>query len=127
MPDQASRDIPKNRNTSRQDFEAATTGGAMGGSSDGGATPGTIAGSMEQTGTTVEQARNMVRNLGEQARFLGLLWLFCGVEGWLCSRIVNRYGDYPQQSLLKRLCDKTLLRHVSEWELLFTRDERQRK
>lgn len=61
-----------------------------------------------------------VRSFGEQARFMGLLWLLCGIEGWLCSRIVNGYGDYSQDSPLKRLCDRTLLRHVSEWELLFT-------
>ena len=61
-----------------------------------------------------------MRSFGEQARFLAVLWLFCGLEGWICSRIVGRHGDYREASLLKRLCDKTLLRHVSEWELLFT-------
>ncbi len=61
-----------------------------------------------------------LRSFGEQARFLVYLWLFCGIEGWIGSLVVRRYGDYSPNSFLKRLCDKTLLRHVSEWELLFS-------
>ncbi|WP_158942080.1 hypothetical protein [Granulicella sp. S190] len=60
----------------------------------------------------------------EQGRFISLLWLFCGAEGWLSGFIVSKYGDYRvdqrMHRLLKRFCDDFLLTYVSEWELLFT-------
>ena len=61
-----------------------------------------------------------LRSFGEQARFLVCLWFGCAVEGWIASILVKHYGDYGPSSLFKRFCDKVLLRHVSEWELLFT-------
>ncbi len=61
-----------------------------------------------------------LRGFLEQARFLGLLWLLCGLEGWLAGRMVSAYGDYPDDSRRKRFCDKFLLTYVSEWEILFT-------
>lgn len=65
-------------------------------------------------------ARAYLRAFGEQARFLVCVWLLTAFEGWCASRILLRYGDFPEGSFQKRLCDKTLLRHVSEWELLLT-------
>lgn len=64
MTDQMTRDIDKDKDTSRQRIQPA---GTMGGSDDGGmgATADTAT---EATGGMTEQARNMVRNLGEQAR-----------------------------------------------------------
>ncbi len=61
-----------------------------------------------------------LRGFLEQSRFLGLLWLLCGLEGWLAGRMVASYGDYPDDSRRKRFCDKFLLTYVSEWEILFT-------
>ena len=61
-----------------------------------------------------------LRSFEEQARFLVWLWLLCGLEGWLAGRVISHYGDMPANSRLKRLCEKTLLLHVSEWQILFT-------
>jgi len=58
------------------------------------------------------------RVLQEQARFVFYLWVLCGLEGWICGKIVIRYGSYSDTS--NRFCDKFLLRHVSEWQILFT-------
>lgn len=66
------------------------------------------------------EAPAYIRGFLEQARFLALLWPLCAVEGWLCGRIVARYGDYSPTSLRKRFCDRVLLTYVSEWEILFT-------
>ncbi len=65
-------------------------------------------------------AEAYLRSFLEQARFLGLLWFLCGLEGWLAGRLVASYGDYPDDSSRKRFCDKFLLTYVSEWEILFT-------
>ena len=61
-----------------------------------------------------------LRVFEEQLRFLAWLWLFTALEGWAAGALVNRYGDFAADSRLKRLCEKTLLRHVSEWQILFT-------
>lgn len=61
-----------------------------------------------------------LRGFLEQTRFVGLLWLLCGLEGWLMGRMVSSYGDYPDDSRRKRFCEKFLLTYVSEWEILFT-------
>lgn len=61
-----------------------------------------------------------IRGFLEQARFLLLLWLLCGLEGWLSGRMVAAYGDYDPRSPRKWFCDKFLLAYVSEWEILFT-------
>lgn len=60
------------------------------------------------------------RSFEEQPRFLLCLWLLCGLEGWLAGIIISHYGDLPSVSRLKRICEKTLLLHVSEWQILFT-------
>jgi hypothetical protein len=61
-----------------------------------------------------------LRGFLEQARFLVALWLLCGLEGWFCGWLVVHYGDYPEDSLRQRFCDRFLLSYVSEWEILFT-------
>ena len=61
-----------------------------------------------------------LRAAAEQARFLTVLWLLCGLEGWLTGRVIRRYGDYPDGSFLRGLCDRFLLKNVSEWQVLFT-------
>lgn len=60
------------------------------------------------------------RVVPEQMRFIFYLWVFCGVEGWVGGEIVTRYGSYAEKSWRKLFCDKFLLRHVSEWQVLFT-------
>ena len=65
-------------------------------------------------------ANAYLRGFLEQARFLLLLWLLCGLEGWWCGHLVARYGDYPEDSPKRRFCDRFLLSSVSEWEVLFT-------
>ena len=65
-------------------------------------------------------ARAYLRSFSEQSRFVLYLWLFCALEGLIAGWAVQRYGDLPEGSLRKRFYDKTLLRHVSEWELLLT-------
>ena len=65
-------------------------------------------------------AHAYLRAFAEQARFLVWLWLLTALEGWCASRIILRYGDLLETSFLRRLCDRTLLSHVSEWELLLT-------
>jgi hypothetical protein len=66
------------------------------------------------------EAPAYTRGFLEQARFLGVLWPLCAIEGWLCGRIVARYGDYKADSWRKWFCDRVLLTYVSEWEILFT-------
>ena len=61
-----------------------------------------------------------LRATAEQARFIGLLWLLCALEGWLLGRVVRNYGDYPDGSFLRGFCDRFLLKNVSEWQILFT-------
>ncbi len=61
-----------------------------------------------------------LRGFYEQVRFLGVLWALCGIEGWLCGRLVFFYGDYDPHSPRKWFCDRFLLTYVSEWEILFT-------
>jgi hypothetical protein len=61
-----------------------------------------------------------IRGFLEQARFIFLLWLLCGLEGWICGRLVASYGDYSPDSLRTKFCDQFLLSYVSEWEILFT-------
>jgi hypothetical protein len=61
-----------------------------------------------------------LRAAAEQARFIVLLWLLCAVEGWQIGRVVRSYGDYPDGSFLRTLCDRFLLKNVSEWQVLFT-------
>lgn len=68
--------------------------------------------------TTILDAYRRV--LKEQARFIVYLWIFCGIEGWIGGEIVTRYGSYAENSRRKAFCDKFLLRHVSEWQVLFT-------
>lgn len=60
------------------------------------------------------------RVLREQIRFIVYLWIFCAGEGLIGGTIVAGYGNYPDSSLRKRFCDIFLLRHVSEWQVLFT-------
>ena len=60
------------------------------------------------------------RSLVEQARFVLWLWILCAIEGCLAGLFVRGYGDYQQNSLCKAICDKFLLKHVSEWQVLFT-------
>ncbi|HEX6442966.1 MAG TPA: hypothetical protein VF007_12315 [Stellaceae bacterium] len=64
MADEMTRDIDKDKDTPRQGTRPA---GTMGGSEGGGmgATAGSIT---EGSGGVTDQARNVVRNLGEQAR-----------------------------------------------------------
>jgi hypothetical protein len=61
-----------------------------------------------------------IRAAAEQARFVGLLWLLCALEGWQIGRVVRRYGDYADGSFLRAFCDRFLLKSVSEWQVLFT-------
>jgi hypothetical protein len=61
-----------------------------------------------------------LRATAEQARFIGLLWLLCAVEGWMLGHVVRNYGDYPDGSFLRAFCDRFLLKNVSEWQILFT-------
>jgi hypothetical protein len=61
-----------------------------------------------------------LRATAEQARFIGLLWFLCAIEGWLTGRVIRRYGDYPDGSFLRGFCDRFLLKNVSEWQVLFT-------
>jgi hypothetical protein len=61
-----------------------------------------------------------LRAAAEQARFIGLLWLLCAIEGWQTGRIIRSYGDYPDGSFLRAFCDRFLLKNVSEWQILFT-------
>jgi hypothetical protein len=61
-----------------------------------------------------------LRAAAEQARFIGLLWLLCAVEGWQTGRVIRSYGDYPDGSFLRAFCDRFLLKNVSEWQVLFT-------
>jgi hypothetical protein len=61
-----------------------------------------------------------LRAAAEQSRFVALLWLLCGVEGWLLGRVIRSYGDYPDGGFLRALCDRFLLKNVSEWQVLFT-------
>jgi len=61
-----------------------------------------------------------LRAAAEQARFIGLLWLLCAVEGWQTGRIIRSYGDYRDGSFLRAFCDRFLLKNVSEWQVLFT-------
>jgi ElaB/YqjD/DUF883 family membrane-anchored ribosome-binding protein len=63
MADQMTRDTEKNKDTSRQGMQSA----GMNSGPDGGGMGETGNTTAEQGGVT-EQARNMVRNLGEQAR-----------------------------------------------------------
>jgi len=63
MADQMTRDTENNKDTSRQAMQTAGTKSGP----DGGGMGETGNSSAEQGGVT-EQARNMVRNLGEQAR-----------------------------------------------------------
>jgi hypothetical protein len=60
------------------------------------------------------------RAAAEQARFISFLWLLCAVEGWIAGRIIRSYGDYADGSFLRTLCDRFLLKNVSEWQVLFT-------
>lgn len=60
------------------------------------------------------------RVLREQARFLIWLWFFCFGEGLINGALVNRYGSFGEKSFLKWICDHVLLKHVSEWQILFT-------
>jgi hypothetical protein len=61
-----------------------------------------------------------LRAAAEQSRFIAILWLLCGVEGWVTGRVIRRYGDYPDGSFLRGFCDRFLLKNVSEWQILFT-------
>jgi hypothetical protein len=61
-----------------------------------------------------------LRAAAEQARFIGLLWLLCAIEGWQTGRVIRSYGDYPDGSFLRAFCDRFLLKNVSEWQILFT-------
>jgi hypothetical protein len=61
-----------------------------------------------------------LRATAEQARFIGLLWFLCALEGWILGRVVRNYGDYPDGSFLRGFCDRFLLKNVSEWQILFT-------
>jgi hypothetical protein len=61
-----------------------------------------------------------LRAFAEQARFIAVLWIFCAIEGWQTGRVIRRYGDYPDGSFLRTLCDRFLLKNVSEWQVLFT-------
>lgn len=56
----------------------------------------------------------------EQCRFIFVLWLFSIFEALGAVWLVRRYGDYTKGSFRKTLCEKFLLVHVSEWQLLFT-------
>lgn len=60
------------------------------------------------------------RTLREQTRFLIWLWSFCFGEGLLNGFIVSRYGSLSEKNPLKWFCDQFLLKHVSEWQILFT-------
>ncbi|GAA3752838.1 hypothetical protein [Terriglobus aquaticus] len=57
----------------------------------------------------------------EQARFLLYLWPLCAFEAWLVGRLVRHYGDFPERSFARWLCDRFLLKQVSEWHVLFSR------
>jgi hypothetical protein len=61
-----------------------------------------------------------LRAAAEQARFIGLLWLLCAIEGWQTGRVIRSYGDYADGSFLRAFCDRFLLKNVSEWQILFT-------
>jgi hypothetical protein len=61
-----------------------------------------------------------LRATAEQARFIGLLWFLCAIEGWMLGRVVRNYGDYADGSFLRAFCDRFLLKNVSEWQILFT-------
>jgi hypothetical protein len=61
-----------------------------------------------------------LRATAEQARFIGLLWFLCAIEGWQTGRVIRGYGDYPDGSFLRAFCDRFLLKNVSEWQILFT-------
>jgi hypothetical protein len=61
-----------------------------------------------------------LRAFSEQARFIAVLWLLCGIEGWHIGYIVRHYGDYTDGSFPRQLCDRFLLKNVSEWQVLFT-------
>ena len=61
-----------------------------------------------------------LRAFKEQARFILWLWALCFLEGALAARFVSGYGDYPDGSFKKALCENFLLKHVSEWQVLFT-------
>lgn len=80
-----------------------------------------------QTGNTTKPPMDVTpiydaywRILREQGRFLAWLWIFCFVEGLVNGLIVNHYGSYGEKNPLKWLCDYFLLKHVSEWQILFT-------
>jgi hypothetical protein len=60
------------------------------------------------------------RVLREQTRFLIWLWSLCFGEGLLNGAIVTWYGSFSDRSPLKWFCDQFLLKHVSEWQILFT-------
>jgi hypothetical protein len=60
------------------------------------------------------------RVMREQARFLVWLWSLCFIEGLLTGLLVNGYGSFAERSIPKWLCDQFLLKHVSEWQILFT-------
>lgn len=61
-----------------------------------------------------------LRAFKEQYRFISVLWLFSGLEALGAVWLVRHYGDYTKGSFRKTLCEKFLLVHVSEWQLLFT-------
>lgn len=69
---------------------------------------------------TVNPSVAYLRAFKEQCRFIATLWLFCGVEALAAVWLVRHYGDYAKGSRRRTLCEKCLLVHVSEWQLLFT-------
>ena len=60
------------------------------------------------------------RAVSEQARFVVCLWLLCFGEGFWAGTVVSKYGDYTKGTWKLFLCDKFLLKHVSEWQVVFT-------
>jgi len=71
-----------------------------------------------QTGVSPSAA--YLRALKEQARFIAVLWFFCIIEGTAAIFLLRHYGNYKRGSRLSTLCEKCILVHVSEWQLLFT-------
>lgn len=56
----------------------------------------------------------------EQARLICYVWLLCAAEALLIGRLVANYGDLKPSGLLRWVCNRFLLKHVSEWHVLFS-------
>jgi hypothetical protein len=75
---------------------------------------------LDSTHSSVNPSVAYLRAFKEQFRFISILWLFCGFEALGAVWLVRHYGDYARGSRRRTLCEKCLLVHVSEWQLLFT-------